>query len=90
MAAEAWRGGVNTILYGMLFKEDLHETNAAITADAVIEYRSFGQGPQVFLDAIQGALATDTLIMTEQCAEPRMAWKNFDTPKRGCADSWGS
>ena len=70
VAAEAWRGAVNMILYGMLFKEDLDGANAAITADAIIEYRSFVQGPAFFLDAIQDALATDAPIMTEMWAEP--------------------
>jgi hypothetical protein len=70
MTTEAWRGGINMILYGMLFKKDLDEANAAMTADAIIEYRSFGQGPKFFLDAIQGALASNTLIMTDEWAEP--------------------
>lgn len=70
MATESWRGAINMILYGLLLKENLDETNAAITADAIIEYRSFGQGPRFFLDAIQEALSSNKPIMTGMFAEP--------------------
>lgn len=70
MATESWRGAINMILYGLLFKENLDETNSAMTADAIIEYRSFGQGPRFFLDAIQEALSSDTPIMAGIFAEP--------------------
>lgn len=70
MDTEPWRGAINMILYSLLFQENLDESNAAITADAIIEYRSFGQGPRFFLDAIQEALSSDTAIMTGAFAEP--------------------
>ncbi|OBI57909.1 hypothetical protein A5667_19010 [Mycolicibacterium fortuitum] len=58
------------IIYHMQFIEDLGATNAEMLADAFIMYRTFGQGPQYFLDAIEGALASDAVIMTEDWAEP--------------------
>lgn len=58
------------IIYGLLFIEDLDEATAAMTADAIIMYRTFGQGPQFFLEAIEGGLASDAVIMTEEWAEP--------------------
>jgi hypothetical protein len=70
MSVEAWRGGINMMLYGIQFITDLDETKAAITADAIVEYRGFGQGPRFFLDAIQDALATDAVIQTAEWAEP--------------------
>ena len=70
MPPEAWRGGINLILYGLQFTPKLGENEAAITADAIIEYRTFGQGPRFFLNAIQSALATDAVIMTEEWDDP--------------------
>lgn len=70
MATESWRGAINMILYGLLFKENLDDANAAMTADAIIEYRSFGQGPEFFFNAIEEALSSDTPIMTGVFAEP--------------------
>ncbi|CRZ17159.1 hypothetical protein [Mycolicibacterium neworleansense] len=58
------------ILYHLLFIAELDAANAEMTADAIIMYRTFGQGPQFFLDAIEGALASDAEIMTEGWAEP--------------------
>ena len=70
MNTESWRGAIDMIIYNMLFTEDLGAANAELLADAFIMYRTFGQGPQFFLDAIEGALASDAVIMTEDWAEP--------------------
>ncbi|NOP98324.1 hypothetical protein [Mycolicibacterium fortuitum] len=70
MTKKSWRGGVDMIIYHMQFIEDLGAMNAEMLADAFIMYRTFGQGPQFFLDTIEGALASDAVIMTEDWAEP--------------------
>lgn len=58
------------ILYGIETTVDLDQTNATYMADAMVERRYFVDGPQFFLDAIDGALATEAVIMTSQWAEP--------------------
>lgn len=58
------------ILYSIQLITDLDASNAEITADAIVEYRTFGDGPRPFLAAITDALATDTVIMTPEWAEP--------------------
>ncbi|KHO25773.1 hypothetical protein [Mycolicibacterium setense] len=70
MTAETWRGGINMILYGLENTKELDEANAALMADAMVEYRYFVDGPQFFLTAIQDALATRAVIMTDEWAEP--------------------
>lgn len=70
MGGEAWRGGIDMILYSLLFTENLDATNAAFMAQAMVEYRYFTDGPQFFLDTIEDALASDAVIMTEDWAEP--------------------
>ncbi|WP_396902506.1 hypothetical protein [Mycolicibacterium sp.] len=70
MTKKSWRGEVDMIIYHMQFIEDLGAMNAEMLADAFIMYRTFGQGPQFFLDTIEGALASDAVIMTEDWAEP--------------------
>lgn len=70
MPSESWRGAVNMLIYSIELISDLSAANAAITADAIIEYRSFGNGPEFFLTRITDALATDAVLMTPEWAEP--------------------
>ena len=70
MTSESWRGAINMLIYSVELISDLDNTKASITADAIIEYRTFGNGPQFFLTAIADALATDAVIMTAEWAEP--------------------
>ncbi|MCV7288949.1 hypothetical protein H7J87_26830 [Mycolicibacterium wolinskyi] len=58
------------ILYGIQFTTKLDQVTAAVTADAIIGYNTFDDGPQFYLDAINAALASDAVIMTEEWAEP--------------------
>lgn len=70
MTPEPWRGPINMLIYSVELVSDLNDANAAITADAIIEYRTFENGPQFFLTAIRDALADDAVIMTPEWAEP--------------------
>ena len=51
-----WKGVVNQILYGLIFTPKLDETTAAKMATAMVERRYFGDGPEVYADAIAQAL----------------------------------
>lgn len=87
MPAESWRGAINMILYSIQLITDLDASNAEITADAIVEYRTFGDGPRPFLAAITDALATDTVIMTPNGRNLLMAARTYVTPKRTFVDS---
>lgn len=70
MTSEPWRGAINMLIYSVELINDLNDANASITADAIIEYRTFENGPEFFLTAITDALASDAVIMTPEWAEP--------------------
>ena len=70
LSQEFWRGTINLILYSIQFTTELDNTKADAIADAIVEYRTFSDGPQVFLEALQAALDSETVILTPDWSEP--------------------
>lgn len=58
MSGFPWRGGINTILYVLIYAGQLDEQQVARVADMIIEQRALPGGPAPYLQAIEDALAS--------------------------------
>ncbi|MEU5912908.1 hypothetical protein [Micromonospora sp. NPDC047527] len=55
MSDHDWKGVTNQILYGVMFTPQLDDAAASQMAAAMMERRYFGDGPDVYADAIAQA-----------------------------------
>jgi hypothetical protein len=53
-----WRGPINGLLYGLIFAPEITDELVAGCADAAVNYTVLGDGPKVYYEAIQEALAS--------------------------------
>jgi hypothetical protein len=53
-----WRGPINGLLYGMIFEPEITDELVRGCADAAVNYTVLGDGPEVYYEAIQHALAS--------------------------------
>jgi hypothetical protein len=56
MADGEWKGGINAILYGLIFTRELDDAAVRRIADAVIAGQTMPAGPAVYYAAIEPAL----------------------------------
>lgn len=55
---EDWRGPINGLLYGMIFEPEIIDEVVNGCANAAVNYTVLGDGPDVYYEAIQLALAS--------------------------------
>jgi hypothetical protein len=56
--AEDWRGPINGLLYGMIFEPEITDELVKGCANSAVNYTELGDGPAVYYEAIQQALAS--------------------------------
>lgn len=53
-----WRGPVNQLLYGLIYATALDDRAVRQMAQAIVDRSYLVEGPEVYLDAIEAALAS--------------------------------
>jgi hypothetical protein len=72
-----WRGPINALLYGLIFAPEITDEVVTGCAEAAVSYTVLGDGPEVYHEAIQDALASgerlDNLRQLPQFDEAQIA-----------------
>lgn len=76
--ATSWRGHVNSVLYGLIFRDRLDEGFAARTARGMVDIQVFPAGPAVYYEAFGLALSSEeTLTDTVETPHEEPAFREF-------------